>query len=309
MRLTGFDYSRPYFYMVTLKCLRGAEPLSAIIAPGKCEMSRITKAFVHIIRNFHTCCAAIAEIECFSIMPDHIHILVKIIENPSRMRLESIVGQLMTALESCYQQITGKRGQLFEAVWHDWIILREGQLAAFTRYIRQNPQRHWLRKERREYFRRVEEVDFLGRRWHGYGNAALLELPVIEPFKCSRKWAAGGDEWNAAMVRAARIGPGGAGIGTFMSECEKACGNAIVAAGGSLIVLSPEGFGQRWHPSEKQEKFCALGKMLFLSLYPYMARQPTNKELYDRCHEMGDIVESGLRNESGMRAVAEKRDT
>ena len=126
MRLTGFDYSRPYFYMVTLKCLRGAEPLSAIIAPGKCEMSRITKAFVHIIRNFHTCCAAIAEIECFSIMPDHIHILVKIIETPSRMRLESIVGQLMTALESCYQQITGKRGQLFEPVWHDWKFSAKG---------------------------------------------------------------------------------------------------------------------------------------------------------------------------------------
>ena len=52
-----------------------------------------------------------------------------------------------------------------------------------------------------------------------------------------------------------------------MSPCEKACGNAIAKAG---------------------------GRMLFLSLYPEMARQPTRKELYDRCHEMGDVVLEGL---------------
>ncbi len=74
----------------------------------------------------------------------------------------------------------------------------------------------------------------------------------------------------------------------------KACGNAIAKAGGKLIVLSPEGFGERWHPGPKHEPFCADGRMLFLSLYPEMARQPTRKELYDRCHEMGDVVLEGL---------------
>ena len=35
MRLTGFDYSRPMFYMVTLKCMPGRQALSAIVEPGR----------------------------------------------------------------------------------------------------------------------------------------------------------------------------------------------------------------------------------------------------------------------------------
>ena len=47
------------------------------------------------------------------------------------------------------------------------------------------------------------------------------------------------------------------------------------------------------------ERFCAEGRMLFLSLYPAMEREPTRQELYRRCHEMGDIVAAGLAKEGG----------
>ena len=75
-RLRGFDYSRPYFYMVTQRRLPGLRPFSAIVAPGRCAMNAITKAFVHIVRRYHERETAIAAIECFSIMPDHIHLLI-----------------------------------------------------------------------------------------------------------------------------------------------------------------------------------------------------------------------------------------
>jgi hypothetical protein len=179
---------------------------------------------------------------------------------------------------------------IFSRDWHDWIVKRDGQLDAFITYIRENPARSWLRKSHREYFQRVNEIDFLGRKWYGYGNAALLGLPVLEPFRCSRKWVEGGPEWWEAVARASRLGPGGAGVSTFMSPCEKACGHALGLAGGRWIVLSPEGFGERWHPGRQYERFCAEGRMLFISLWPEMAREPTKAELYQRCHEMGDIV-------------------
>lgn len=79
-RLTGFDYSRPLFYMVTIKCHAGRQALSKIVAPGKCQLNAITRAMVNCIRNFHLGCKAIAPIECFSIMPDHIHLLIRIME-------------------------------------------------------------------------------------------------------------------------------------------------------------------------------------------------------------------------------------
>lgn len=126
----------------------------------------------------------------------------------------------------------------------------------------------------------------------------------MEPFKCSRKWAEGGTEWNAALARAERIGPGGAGVGTFMSPCEKLCGNAIYKAGGGLIVLYPEGFGERWHPTRNKEAVCAAGRMLFLSLYKPSNARPDNATLYRRCHEMGDAVVAALRSSTNSAGAA-----
>lgn len=279
------------------------------------EPNAITYAFCTVIMQLHNFWRCIEPITCFSIMPDHIHLLIKIRNVENRVSLPKIVWQLKRRLEQVYWATGGAVAgntpndgdacmssaasrvdglHVFEREWHDWIVKSDGQLKAFTRYIRENPYRSWLRSCHRENFRRVEEIDFLGRKWFGYGNVALLDLPVIEPFRCSRKWEEVGTEWNAAVARAERIGPGGAGIGTFMSPCEKICGNVIYKTGGGLIVLSPEGFGERWHPPRNKEALCAKGRMLFLSLYPEMARQPTRKELYDRCHEMGDIVAGQL---------------
>lgn len=300
MRMAGFDYSRPYFYLVTLKCKRGRQALSEIVAPGRCKLNATTRAFVNCIRNFHLGCRAIEPIECFSVMPDHVHLLIKIKEENlrgttqgERMRLETIVSLLMQALEGLYAETTGAREEVFEVSWHDWIVAREGQLKAFTRYVRENPKRAWVRRENRGFFSQVRNVRFAGREWFAYGNTALLELPVVEGFRCSRRWEPEGAEWREAVTRAERIGPGGAGVGTFLSPCEKACGNAIYKAGGALIVLMPEGFPERWHPSRAKEKVCAEGRMLFLSLWEAQAGQLDNATLHVRCHEMGDLVAPG----------------
>ena len=313
VRLSGFDYTRPYYYMVTLRRLDGLAAFSAIDATGVVE-NAITRAFHAIIKNFHLQWYVVEPIWCYVIMPDHIHLLIKLAAGEKRLALGTIVHQLMRALARAYAAQTEQGGAkqvataepggakdacgasgrsvapIFSRDWHDWIVKRDGQLDAFVTYIRENPARSWLRKSHREYFQRVNEIDFLGRKWYGYGNAALLDLPVLEPFRCSRKWVEGGPEWCEAVARASRLGPGGAGVSTFMSPCEKACGHALGLAGGRWIVLSPEGFGERWHPGRQYERFCAEGRMLFISLWPEMAREPTKAELYQRCHEMGDIV-------------------
>ncbi len=355
IRLKGFDYKSPYFYMVTLKRLKGLAAFSEIGPNGLIE-NEITRAFKAVIRGFHLKWRCCEEISPFVIMPDHLHLLFKIRAIPDRVALGVLVNQLAKALRRAYWQVvaadaaTGKtqptspggmacpngagatssavgfasgvagsaggasappRGQsrekpfqsrempalrpIFEKDWHDWIVKKEGQLAAFRRYIRENPARAALRRANARFFQQVAPVDFLARRWFAYGNRALLDLPVLVPFKGHRATAEGSPEWNALVESAARIGPGGAGVSTFMSPLEKACGNAIARAGGGLVVLSPEGFGPRWHPPREKERFCAAGRMLFLSLYEATARQPTRKELYDRCHEMVDLAQAGLK--------------
>lgn len=345
-RLPGFDYSLPYFYMVTIRRNDAYPALSRVCGDAEShylEGNWITRLFVDIIMTFHETWYCIEPIRSFSIMPDHIHLLIKIRDIEKRVSLAVIVRMLMRALEKgCFALAgasagrtptcaktgapaaggtpTGAKGDarqgrasasaggrsgavarsggqhLFAFDWHDWIVKADGQLATFTRYIRENPERSWQRQSHREYFQRVNEVSFLGRKWYGYGNTEILKSPVLEPMRYSRKLVEGGKEWNAAVARARRIGPGGAGVGTFMSPCEKACGHALGLSGGRWVVLSPEGFGERWHPGRQYERFCAEGRMLFLSLWPAMTREPTKAELYDRCHLMGDIIVDGLNN-------------
>ena len=340
-RLKGFDYSKPYFYMVTLKRVKGLRPFCEITKekePPKDAKGRVrylvanelTAAFARVIREFHTKWWGLWPIDCFIVMPDHIHLLIHIKDTGDQLALGKYVYQLMKALAVVYWKTlggwdrpdstqmksgtssdlgvvlpapsgnipppapSGKLPPIFARDWHDWIVKKDGQLAAFTRYIRENPERAWLRQQNRQYFGKVHKVNFLGHEWFAYGNLAILELPVLKAVKGHRATKPGSAEWRTLVDDCARIGPGGAGVGTFMSLLEKECGNAIAAAGGKWVVLSPEGFHDRWHPSRQYEKYCAEGRMLFLSLYPVMDRLPTKQELYQRCHEMGDIAVSGL---------------
>ena len=118
-RLRGFDYTRPYYYMVTLRRLEELKPLSAIVAPGRCEMNSITKAFVHVIRGFHERVPGICPIECFSVMPDHIHLLIRLAgETESKTLSFTSAGKplgfyaegLMAALSRAYWEVCAKAG-------------------------------------------------------------------------------------------------------------------------------------------------------------------------------------------------------
>jgi hypothetical protein len=330
-RLKGFDYTKPYFYMVTLKRVKGLRPFCEITKekdPPKDAHGRVrylianelTNAFSQVIHEFHAKWWGLWPIECFIIMPDHLHLLIHIKGTGDQLALGKYVYQLMKALTEAYWDVAGrdqphntrmsstdqgvvlpapsgnckKLSPVFERDWHDWIVKKDGQLTAFTRYIRENPERSWLRQQNRQFFGTVRKVSFLGREWFAYGNLEILKLPVLKAVKGHRATRPGSPEWQTLVDDCARIGPGGAGVGTFMSPLEKECGNAIAAAGGKWVVLSPEGFHDRWHPGRQYEKYCAEGRMLFLSLYPVMDRLPTKQELYRRCHEMGDIAVAGL---------------
>ena len=344
-RLRGFDYKRPFFYMVTLKRLPGLAAFSQITdgdEPSKDARGRprylvtneITRTFARVIRHFHEKWWGLWPIDCFAIMPDHIHLLIHIKDTGDQMALGKYVYQLMKALAGEYWRVmaadgttAAKLGQapqdsaiaqresvagavssapippIFERSWHDWIVKKDGQLAAFTRYIKENPERAWLRRRNRRFFGAVRKVAFLGREWFAYGNLVILDLPVLVAVKGHRATKPGSPEWEALVEACGRIGPGGAGVGTFMSPLEKECGNAIAKAGGMWVVLSPEGFGERWHPPREKERFCAEGRMLFLSLWPSTGRRAQNAELYHRCHEMGDIVVAGLMAADGTTAA------
>lgn len=319
-RLTDFDYSSPYYYMVTLKKREGIAPFSSVVE-GKIVENEITRAFDMTIKNFHRAWLALEPIWCFVIMPDHIHLLLKLSEKGKKIYLGSLVYQLMKALALAYQDARtaaglAPRGEaidsreapcgaeavavrprlapIFERAWHDWIVKRDGQLANFIDYIRENPARHWQRKQNRDFFRVYSGVRFLSREWFAYGNLELLKLPVLAALRCSRTIVEGSAEWNAWLAKGRRLGPGSAAVGTILSPCEKATRDEILSVGGNLIVLEPQSYAERGHPPREYEKLCAEGRALFLSLWPAETKKLDRATMYKRCHLLGDIAVEGL---------------
>ncbi|MBR4676265.1 MAG: transposase [Victivallales bacterium] len=304
-RLPGFDYKKPFFYMVTLKRLRNHPckfPFCSISDDGLVVNNPITEAFKEVLSIFHETWWCIEPIHYYVIMPDHLHMIIKMREVEGRVSLPVVVRQLIKALERAVWEnaVAERRLQdqvlqsaapqpIFEKEWHDWIVKKEGQLAAFRKYIEDNPKRYALRRANRQFFTQARVIAFQGRQYCAYGNEALLELPVIVAIKGHRQPSQGAPMGQRALLaEASRLGPGAAGLSTFLSPLEKNAGNEIIKAGGSLIVLSLAGFGERWHPSEKQERFCAEGRMLFLSPYAPDVAKFDHKTMYLRAHELVD---------------------
>ena len=304
-RLPAFDYSAPFFYLVTFKKARGARAFSQIVAdrePPRDRQGRpvylvatpSTRALATVVRGFHLRQEGIAPITCFIVMPDHLHLLIRLTGTRPGLSLVMVVQRLRTELASAVGRPGEGTEAVFEPAWHDWIVKRRTQLPRFTRYIRRNPHAAWMRAVHPEYFTAMRGLDLAGRTWSAYGNVDLLEKPVLVAVRGHRAARPGSAEWLGALSRSGRLGPGAVGIGAFMSPLEKACGNAIARAGGGLVVLRPEGFPPRWHPSEKIAPMVAEGRVLFLSPYEPLGRRLTHAELGVRCREMGDLVAGHL---------------
>ncbi|MCQ2367459.1 MAG: hypothetical protein MJ109_00390 [Kiritimatiellae bacterium] len=197
-----------------MKKREGLAPFS-VNQEGVIVETPITKALIKTILDFHKTWFVIEPIRPFVVMPDHIHLLIKLADIEKRGNLGRVVYQLMKALSSAYWRTeppvakhtsvgleAGSVRPIFEREWHDWIIKRRGQLDAFIKYIRENPARHYRRQAKRDFFRVVPGVRFLGREWFAYGNLELLEAPFIEPFRCSRSIVEGSSEWLAVKERA-----------------------------------------------------------------------------------------------------------
>lgn len=312
-RLVGFDYKRPYFYMVTLKRAAGVLPGSASAPPvhpgnpmpfcaispeGRVVPNAVTEAFEAEIAAWAGFWRSVESVSPHVVMPDHLHLLVKLAAVEKGVSLPVLVGDLRKRLNRVYRGVGAADAApgttVFEREWHDWIVKKAGQLAAFRRYIFENPARFAGRRENRRFFTRAREIVVGGRRFWAYGNEALLELPVRVAIKGHRRVrqgaadAAPGKTREELLAAAGRIGPGGAGISTFLSPLEKEAGNAIVRAGGALVLLSMVGFGERWHPPERQERLCAAGRLLCLSPYAPQGAKLSKREMHERAHGLAD---------------------
>ena len=91
--------------MVTVKRADGFSEFARVVGDVAChylEANATTMLFVDIIKTFHETWFCIEPITCFAIMPDHIHLLIKIRDIEKRVSLPVIVRMLTRALEKAY---------------------------------------------------------------------------------------------------------------------------------------------------------------------------------------------------------------
>ncbi len=297
-RLFDWDYRAPYHYMVTLKCLPDLPPLSRLKADDRWGFDGtypLTRALVQTIHDFVARSPGIAYISPFIIMPDHVHLLIKLNEHPDRLSLKSYVHILRVQLARTFSAHTGIQTALFSPEWHDLIVKRRHQLANFKHYICNNAHMRLLRQSHRDHFHCTRgythwrlgdlKADLVG-------SPELLDEPALLAVRISRKVIEGTPEWQKTMSFYDAWRPGMTAVGTWWSKGEQAAAQKILAQGGTLIRLEPNGFPERWHPSgDEAQKRCAEGRVLYLSPYlPQTSKLPEG-ETRRRCLELNDLAQ------------------
>ncbi len=296
-RLPTWDYRAPYHYLVTLKCLPRLPPLSRLDArfPWGIDPNHpLTRALSSTIDQFMRDSPGLSSIKPFILMPDHIHLLVKIKDVPERHSLPKYVALLKGFLRRRYRAETGLDTLLFETEWHDLIVKRSRQLGNFIHYIVNNPHERLLRQSAPSMFHcfRDQRHYRLGERpFDMVGNPELLDEPALVAVRVSRKVVEGTDEWRETLSLYERWKPGMTAVGTWWSKGEQAAFARILARGGSVIRLDPHGFPHRWHPAgEEAQRVCAEGRVLHLSPYPPHTAQLPPGTLRARCLALNDLA-------------------
>ena len=148
-RLAGYDYSTPGVYFITL-CTHQKKPiLSRIIKVGHelpiSKLTEIGKVVYAEICNITTHYQNVS-VDSFVIMPNHIHLLLRITEriNPSptiRYDIPNVIGKFKAAetrsVGKAFMPSVPK--PLWQSSFHDHIVRGEQDYKKILEYIENNP--------------------------------------------------------------------------------------------------------------------------------------------------------------------------
>ena len=187
------------------------------------------------------------------------------------------------------------RPPLFEPNYNDHILMRDGQLENWKRYLRDNPRRLMMRRDYPDLFQRTLCVTVGGIRYSAFGNMLLLRQPEKHQVFFHRKTDGIPTEqtefWTTErqrLISAARSGdvlvtPG-------ISECEKRIKNMALEQRLRLIHVQSAPMGRYWKPERSRFEACAAGSLLILA--PWPEDMPDFGNDYDRFHYLNRLAET-----------------
>ena len=180
-----------------------------------------------------------------------------------------------------------KHGLLWSIGYTDGILDNEGQLERWKEYLRDNPRRLLLKRQRPDLFRVQRNLQVGGEVFSAIGNRYLLERPVRLQVMCSRRLTdAEIEEKKTHFLEQAR--QGAVLVSPSISKGEKAVMRAAFEAGYPLILLQENGFTDLAKPGGKRFDACAEGRMLILAPWEHHNERRTIRR--DQCLTLNDMA-------------------
>lgn len=282
-RMRSHDYHRAGFYMLTL-VVRDRQPLFGSLqgclnaVPGVSEPPHVVPSplgraiLEEEILKVHRYYPMV-DVWRLCLMPDHLHIILRVTDDlPAGKHLGHVVAGFKSGCNKAYwrlsQMASPPRPGLFEEGYNDKILIHEGQLDTWKRYLIDNPRRLLVKRQHPGLFTILRELTVEGEVCQAVGNHFLLDIPDKMAVIVHRRYTDVENErlraeWLACGER------GGVLVSAAISPKEKAVLREAFNRGHRIILLRENGFPPLYKPSGESFYACAQGLLLELSPWPY----------------------------------------
>ncbi len=237
------------------------------------------------------------------LMPDHLHMIVRINQTLSKGKhLGIVIGAFNGGVSRAWWELkatvsgasaTESRPPLFEPNYNDHILMRDGQLENWKRYLRDNPLRYMMRREYPDLFQRALCITIGGTRYSAFGNMFLLRQPEKHQVMFHRYTdgipTENTEYWQTESQRLIMAALSGDVLVTSgISECEKRIKNMALERHLRLIHVQAEPISRYWKPERSRYEACAHGSLLVLA--PWPEDLPNFTSAYEHFHYLNSLT-------------------
>lgn len=166
------------------------------------------------------------------------------------------------------------RPVLFERGYCDKLLLHEGQLDTWKRYLDDNPRRLAIKRLRPDYFTIINNAEVAGHSCQLVGNRFLLDIPQKMAVIVHRRYT----DTEYAEYRRQWLACGEAGgvlVSAAIATREKAVMREAMDRGYHVILLRENGFPPLYKPAGEAFEACTEGRLLQISPWEYHMEQKT----------------------------------
>lgn len=239
------------------------------------------------------------------LMPDHLHLIVRINKPLSKGKhLGIVIGAFKGGVSRAWWNMgatvsvasaSEQRSPLFEPNYNDHILMRDGQLENWKRYLRDNPLRYMMRREYPYLFQRALCIIIGGTRYSAFGNLLLLRQPEKHQVMFHRYTDGVPTEntefWQTESQRLISAAQSGDVLVTpGVSECEKRIKKNALEQKLRLIHVQADPIGRYWKPERSRFEACASASLLIMA--PWPEDMPAFASAYERFHYLNRLAET-----------------